>query len=402
MSASVLTINGGSSSIKFALFDQAEPPMRSLSGAIERIGLPNTAISAKGANGPLARNEPFPATDLAEAGERLIAWLGTHADLGAVAGVGHRVVHGGPKHMRAKRVTPELIDALKQISPLDPDHLPGEIALIDTFLRRLPEVPQVACFDTAFHQDMPRVAQLLPVPRRYEAAGIRRYGFHGLSYTYLISELARVAGQDAARGRLVLAHLGSGASMAAVRDGKCVDTTMSLTPTAGLVMSERTGDLDPGFLIYVLRQERMTAEQVADLVNRQSGLRGVSGISPDMKDLLARESTEPHAAEAVELFCHQAAKYAAAMAVAAGGLDTLVFTAGIGERSVPVRERICARLRFLGVHIDPARNAAAAPVISADGSPVTVRVIPTDEESVIARAAAPFVLRSRASLAPTS
>jgi acetate kinase len=246
-------------------------------------------------------------------------------------------------------------------------------------------VRQVACFDTAFHHDMPRVAQLMPVPRRYEAVGIRRYGFHGLSYAYLLSELARIAGPAAARGRLVLAHLGSGASMAAVRGGKCVDTTMALTPTAGLVMGERTGDLDPGFLIYVLRNERLTADQVADLVNRQSGLRGVSGISPDMKDLLERERADPHAAEAVELFCHQAAKHAAAMAVAAGGLDTLVFSAGIGERSAVVRERICTRLQFLGAHVDPDRNVVAAQVISADGSPVTVRVIPTDEEITIAR-----------------
>jgi acetate kinase len=385
MTSSVLTINGGSSSIKFALFDQVEPPKRSLTGAVERIGLANTVINAKGANGPVARDEPLPAADLEQAGKRLIDWLAKHADLGAVAAVGHRVVHGGPHYTRAARISTELIDTLRQVSPLDPDHLPGEIALINAFLQRLPGVAQVACFDTAFHHDMPRVAQLLPVPRRYEAAGIRRYGFHGLSYTYLIGELARMGGPEVARGRLVLAHLGAGASMAAVRDGKCVDTTMALTATAGLVMGERTGDLDPGFLIYVLRQEHMTAEQVADLVNRQSGLRGVSGISPDMKDLLDRETTNPHAAEAVELFCYQAAKHAATMAVAAGGLDTLVFAAGIGERSAPVRERICARLRFLGVHIDPARNAVAAPVISPDDSPVTVRVIPTDEETTIAR-----------------
>ncbi len=385
MTSPVLTINGGSSSIKFALFDQVEPPKRSLSGAVERIGLANTVINAKGANGPLTRDEPFQAADLEQAGGRLIDWLEKHADLGALAGVGHRVVHGGPRYTQAERITPELIHALMQISPLDPDHLPGEIALINTFLHRLPGAPQVACFDTAFHRDMPRVAQLMPVPRRYEEAGIRRYGFHGLSYTFLVGELARVAGPEAALGRLVLAHLGAGASMAAVRDGKCVDTTMAFTSTAGLVMGARTGDLDPGFLIYLLRNERMTAVQIAELVNKQSGLLGVSGISPDMKDLLDRESTEPHAAEAVELFCHQAAKYAAAMAVAAGGLDTLVFAAGIGERSAPVRERICARLRFLGVNIDSARNAVAAPVISPDGSPVTVRVIPTDEEITIAR-----------------
>jgi acetate kinase len=301
-----------------------------------------------------------------------------------VDGVGHRVVHGGPHYTRAQRITPELIEELKCIGPLDPDHLPGELALINAFLRRLPR-PQVACFDTAFHHDMPRVAHLMPVPRRYETDGVRRYGFHGLSYTFLVGELARTAGPEAARGRLVLAHLGSGSSMAAVRDGKCVDTTMSFTPTAGLVMGTRSGDLDPGFLLYLMRHKRMTAEQIDDLVNRQSGLLGVSGVSPNMKDLLDREATDPNAAEAIELFCYQARKYASAMAAAASGLDTLVFAGGIGERSASIRARICAGLEFLGVSIDPERNASHARVISLDQSPVNVRVIPTDEEITIAR-----------------
>jgi len=381
----VLTINGGSSSIKFALFEQVEPPKRSLTGEVERIGLADSVISAKGVQPPLTWEEPFEATNLEQAGARLIDWLAKHADLEAVDGVGHRVVHGGPHYTQAQRITPELIEELKCIGPLDPDHLPGEIALIKIFLRRLPGVPQVACFDTAFHHDMPRVAQLLPVPRRYEARGVRRYGFHGLSYTFLVGELARIAGPEAARGRLVLAHLGSGSSMAAVRDGKCVDTTMSFTPTAGLVMGTRSGDLDPGFLLYLMRSERMTAEQIDDLVNRQSGLLGVSGVSPNMKDLLDREATDPNAAEAIELFCYQARKHAAAMAAAAGGLDTLVFAGGIGERSAPVRARICTGLEFLGVSIDPGRNASDAPVISRDCSHVSVRVIPTDEEITVAR-----------------
>jgi len=383
----VLTINGGSSSIKFALFEQVEPPKRSLTGEVERIGLADSVISAKGVQPPLTWEEPFEATNLEQAGARLIDWLAKHADLEAVDGVGHRVVHGGPHYTQAQRITPELIEELKCIGPLDPDHLPGEIALIKIFLRRLPGVPQVACFDTAFHHDMPRVAQLLPVPRRYEARGVRRYGFHGLSYTFLVGELARIAGPEAARGRLVLAHLGSGSSMAAVRDGKCVDTTMSFTPTAGLVMGTRSGDLDPGFLLYLMRSERMTADQIDDLVNRQSGLLGVSGVSPNMKDLLDREATDPNAAEAIELFCYQARKYAAAMAAAAGGLDTLVFAGGIGERSASIRARICAGLEFLGVSIDPGRNTSHASVISRDQSTVSVRVIPTDEEITIAREA---------------
>ena len=385
MTNCVLTINGGSSSVKFAVFGQAEPPVRMLTGEVERIGLPDTVLSAKGVDGQATKNEPFAAADLEQAGGRLIDWLEKHADLGTVVAVGHRVVHGGPHYASSHRVTPEVIEELKRIAPLDPDHLPGELSLLQTFLGRFPRVPQVACFDTAFHHDMPRVAQLLPVPRRYGSAGVRRYGFHGLSYSYLLDELARVGGPEAVRGRLVLAHLGSGASMAAIREGKCVDTTMAFTPTAGLVMGTRSGDLDPGVLLYLMRSERMTAEQIDDLVNRQSGLLGVSGLSPDMRELLDREQTDPNAAEAVELFCYQARKYAAAMAAAAGGLDTLVFAGGIGVWSAPIRARICAGLAFLGVRIDPGRNASHGPVISPDGSPVTVRVIPTDEEISIAR-----------------
>jgi acetate kinase len=385
MTSYVLTINGGSSSVKFAVFAQAEPPIRMLSGEIERIGLPDTALSAKGVNCQASKNEPFAAADLGQAGGRLIDWLEKHVDLGAVAAVGHRVVHGGPDYATSRRITPEVIEELKRIAPLDPDHLPGEIALLHAFLARFPHVPQVACFDTAFHHDMPRVAQLLPIPRRYHSAGVRRYGFHGLSYTYLLGELARVAGPEAARGRLVLAHLGSGASMAAVRAGKCVDTTMAFTPTAGLMMGTRTGDLDPGVLIHLMRSEGLDADRLDHLVNRCSGLLGVSGLSPNMRDLLDREATDPNAAEAVELFCYQARKCAASMAAAAGGLDTLVFAGGIGERSAPIRARICAGLAFLGVRIEPGRNASHGPVISPEGNPVTVRVIPTDEEVSIAR-----------------
>jgi acetate kinase len=333
----------------------------------------------------VTKHEPFVAADSTDTGERLIGWLEKHADLGTVAAIGHRIVHGGPHYAAPRRVTAEVIEELKRIAPLDPDHLPGEIALLRVFLARFPGVPQVACFDTAFHHDMPRAARLLPIPRRYDAAGIRRYGFHGLSYTYLLEELARVAGPEAARGRLVLAHLGSGASMAAVRAGQCMDTTMAFTPTAGLVMGTRSGDLDPGLLLHLMRSEGLDADKLDFLVNRCSGLLGVSGLSPDMKELLDREPTDPNAAEAVELFCHQARKYAAAMAAAAGGLDTLVFAGGIGERSASIRARICSGLAFLGVAVEPDRNAAHRPVISPEGSPVTVRVIPTDEEISIAR-----------------
>ncbi len=385
MTSCILTINGGSSSIKFSMLQQAEPLMRILSGEVERIGLPGTVLSAKGADGRATKDEPFDAADLEQAGGRLIDWLGKHTELGAVAAVGHRVVHGGPHYAGSRRITPEVIEELKRIAPLDPDHLPGELSLIQVFLARFSRVPQVACFDTAFHHDMPRVAQLLPLPRRYDAAGVRRYGFHGLSYSYLLGELARVGGPEAARGRLVLAHLGSGASLAAVRQGKCVDTTMAFTPTAGLVMGTRSGDLDPGVLLYLMRTEGLTADQIDHLLNQRSGLLGVSGLSPDMRELLTQEPTNPNAAEAVELFCYQTRKYVAAMAAAAGGVDTLVFAGGIGERSAPIRARICTGLEFLGVHVDSVRNAAHSPVISPDDGHVTVRVIPTDEETTIAR-----------------
>jgi acetate kinase len=384
MSLDVLAINGGSSSLKFALFERADSSRRVLSGEIERIGLSGTVLRSREEGVPEAKAEPFGATDLVEAACRLLEWLGRRVDLSLVVGIGHRIVHGGPLHRRAQRITLDLIEELRRLGPLDPAHLPGEVAVADLFVRRFPRVPQVACFDTSFHRNMPRVAQLLPVPRVYEEAGIRRYGFHGLSYAYVLGELARVAGPTAARGRLVLAHLGAGSSMAAVRDGACVDTTMAFTPTAGLVMGTRSGDLDPGLLVYFLR-EGMTTEQVDELVNRRSGLLGVSGVSSDMKDLLERESTDTHAAEAIDLFCYQAAKYAAAMAVAAGGMDTLVFTGGIGERAAPIRARICARLEMLGVRLDAERNAATAPLVSLAGSAAAVRVIKTDEEITIAR-----------------
>jgi len=238
---------------------------------------------------------------------------------------------------------------------------------------------------------LPRVARLLPIPRRYAKAGVRRYGFHGLSYSYLMRELERLAGHAAANGRVILAHLGNGASMAAVREGRSVDTTMAFTPAAGLVMSTRSGDLDPGVVAYLARTEGMTAEQFYHMVHAESGLLGVSETSSDMRDLLEREETDPRAAEAVALFCYQAKKWIGALTAALGGLDTLVFSGGIGERSPVIRARICEGLEYLGIQIDPTRNRACAPVITLDDSKVTTRVIPTDEETLIAHTVAAFV-----------
>jgi acetate kinase len=299
--------------------------------------------------------------------------------------VGHRVVHGGPKYSKPQQINAEMVEELRRLSPFDPEHLPEEILLTEAFHRRFPDLPQVACFDTAFHHDLARVAQLLPIPRRYEAQGVRRYGFHGLSYAFLMQELSRLAGAEAAQGRIILAHLGNGASLAAVHDGKPVDTSMCFTPTAGVPMSTRSGDLDPGLFWYLARTEGLDAKRFNEMVNFQSGLLGVSETSSDMRDLLDRETQDVRAAEAVALFCYQVKKWIGAFAAALGGLNTLVFAGGIGENAPTVRARICDGLGFLGIELEDKRNAKNEGLISAAGSRVAVRVIRTDEELVIAR-----------------
>ena len=299
----VLTINGGSSSIRFAVYEAGETPRRQLDGKIDRIGSSGTNLIVKNPAG-----KPQPARRLAAADHRaavgtLLDWLEKQPVFASVKAVGHRVVHG-MKHSEPERITPKLLAELHRITPYDPDHLPREIGLIEALRKRHPKLPQVACFDTAFHRTMPRVARLLPIPRRYAAKGVERYGFHGLSYAYLMEELGRLD-PAAATGRVILAHLGNGASLAAVRDGKSIDTSMGFTPAAGLVMSTRTGDMDPGLVYYLARTERMTAARFQQLVNHESGLLGVSGISADMRDLLAKEGEDVRAAEAVALFCYQ-------------------------------------------------------------------------------------------------
>ena len=383
--ACVLAINGGSSSIKFALYAAAESPVRLLSGKIERIGLPDAVLTVNESE-KKPDTQSIEASDHGTAGTGLMNWLEQHLGLTSVRAVGHRVVHGGESHREPERVTPQLLEELRRLSPYDPEHLPSEIQLMEVFRQRYPDLPQVTCFDTAFHRDMPRVARILPIPRRFETKGVQRYGFHGLSYEYLMEELARVAGAEPAQGRVILAHLGNGASLTAVRGGRSIDTSMGFTPTAGLLMSTRSGDLDPGLVWYLARSEQMTAEQFHQMVNHQSGLLGVSEISPDMRDLLAREADEFRAAEAVALFCYQAKKWIGAFAAALGGLDTLVFAGGIGENAPVVRARICDGLGFLGIQLDESRNRADAPVISVDASPATVRVIRTNEEVMIVKA----------------
>jgi len=383
MNQHILTINGGSSSIKFALFEAGTSLKRILAGGIERIGLPDATWHAKGLNQADNFSRPVTAPNHTVAVGVLMDWIEGRRD--SLAAVGHRVVHGGPKYSAPQRITAAMVAELRVLGPFDPEHLPEEILLTEAFHHRFPDLPQVACFDTAFHHDLPRVARLLPIPRRYEAQGVRRYGFHGLSYAYLMEELVRVAGPETARGRVILAHLGNGASLAAVRNGKSVDTSMSLTPAAGVPMSTRSGDLDPGLVAYLARTEKMSAEQFNMMVNFESGLLGISETSSDMNDLLKSEVGDVRAAEAVAIFCYQVRKWIGAFAAVLGGLDTLVFAGGIGENAATVRTRICDGLGFLGIELDQKRNAEHAPWISSGTGRVKVRVIRTDEELMIAR-----------------
>jgi len=377
----ILAVNGGSSSIKFSLYSDGNPPVQWLSGKITRIGLPGTEITYTNSRSKKKDRIPVNASGVAEAAAFLAGWL-QQQEGEPPAAVGHRVVHG-LQHRQAAVVDDALLADLQRISSYDPDHLPGEIELIRLFRERYPGTPQIACFDTAFHGHLPRVARLLPIPRRYEAEGVQRYGFHGLSYSYIMGELTRVAGAPVANGAVVLAHLGSGASLAAVKDGVSIDTTMGFTPAGGVVMGTRPGDLDPGVWWWLLDREGPDAERFSRLINEECGLLGVSETSPDMQDLLEKESSDPRAADAVALFCYQVKKTIGAFSAALGGLDTLVFTGGIGERSPVIRSRICSGLHFLGVGLNQRANANNDLFLSAEDTRVGVYAIPTDEEWMI-------------------
>ena len=382
---SVLTINGGSSSIKFALYQVGEPLKRKLFGKIDRIGVSGTDLTYSDSMGNQQdSHSSIAASDHSSAANALIDWLAEQDEFASIKALGHRVVHG-MKHIQPEIVTQELLDELRCISPYAPDHLPSEIELIEKFRQHNPKLPQVACFDTAFHHTMPRVAKLLPIPRRLNAKGVQRYGFHGLSYAYLTEELVRLGDPAATKGRVILAHLGNGASLAAVSEGKSIDTSMGFTPTAGLVMGTRSGDLDPGLAQYLARTEQMTTKQFNEMVNHESGLLGVSETSSDIRDLLAHEGVDVRASEALALFIYQVKKWIGAYSAALEGLDTLVFAGGIGENAPLVRARICDGLGFLGIELEEKRNAANEGVISTSDSRVVVRVIHTDEEQMIAR-----------------
>jgi acetate kinase len=368
----LLIINSGSSSVKFAIYR--------LEDLVVTGKMDGARLRAHGPGGNILADEPLDLGDRETATGILFDWLRTGGYLDGVGGVGYRIVHGGPNHTEPVLIDNEVLDGLRRITALAPDHLPDQIATVERITKILPNVPAVGCFDTSFHRTIPRHAQVFGLPRDLISQGVIRYGFHGLSYSFIVDELRR---EGHLPERLIVAHLGNGASMAAIRNGESIDTSMGLTPTGGFMMSNRSGDLDPGVILLLLRDKKMTADQIADLVNQGGGLKGLSGISGDMQTL------EKESPKAVYVFCYQVKKFLGAYMAALGGLDTLVFTGGIGENSALVREWICSDLERWGIILEPGRSEG---VISAEKSAVTVRVMKTNEELVIARATAKLLM----------
>ena len=382
----ILTMNRGSATLKSTLYEVGarDEVLASISVAYGDAAGARLQIADGG--GAALLDSRVEGRDSNAALETMFAWLDEHKYLSGLTAAGHRLVHGGARYREPQRITPEFLAELEKLVPLDPDHLPEAIRGIRFVAAKFPQLAQVACFDTAFHSTLPTVAKMYALPRRFYEEGVRRYGFHGLSFEYIVGELRKIdstLGTKFAAGRVIVAHLGSGASMVALQDGKSMDTSMGFTPLEGLVMSTRSGDVDPGLLLYLLAEKKMSAQEAGALLNRQSGLLGVSGSTGDMRTLLEKSAQDSHAAEAIDLFCYRAKKYVGAYAAALGGLDALVFTGGIGERAAAIRERICSGLEFLGIRLDGARNVANAPVISADDSRVNVRVIQTNEDLMI-------------------
>jgi acetate kinase len=382
----ILTVNCGSSSLKFALYSMNSVESISMSGSFEKIGLSAGSFHVKSAAGNTLDKIDLRILDHESAIEKLFEWLETnHYPAEKLDAVGHRFVHGGVRFTKPAIITPEVLQNLKELIPLAPDHLPQEISTIEIIGKNHPGIEQILCFDTAFHTDMPSVARTFPLPRHLIEQGIIRYGFHGLSYEFIMEELKAIAGSTVAGGRIIIAHLGSGSSIAAVKNGKSLDTTMGFTPTGGLMMSTRSGDLDPGVILYLLQEKKLSPETISDILNKKAGLLGVSDMSSDMEELLAKQRDSNNAGEAIELFCYQAKKFLGTLTAVLGGLDTLVFTGGIGENAPVIRELICRGMEFMNINLDGGLNLANAPVISSENSSVTVRVIKTNEELMIAR-----------------
>jgi acetate kinase len=385
MSDYILVLNAGSSSLKFCVYQSPDVGTWQLDsrGQIEGIGTA-PRFSAKDAAGKVIADDKLDQAvrDARQALDSLAAWLRSRYRGGSVLGVGHRVVHGGARYTAPVIVTPDVLKDLRTLEPLAPLHQPHNLAAIEAVSERLPGAPQVACFDTSFHRGQPAVAELVPLPQEFRRAGVQRYGFHGLSYEYIASVLPEVA-PELARGRVIVAHLGSGASLCAMKDRKSIDSSLGFTALDGLCMGTRPGAVDPGVILYLFQNLELSAEAVETILYKKSGLLGISGISNDMRVLL--ESAEPAARLAVDYFVYRAAKEIGALAAALGGIDGLVFTAGIGENSAAIRARICAASAWLGIQLDEQANARRGPRISRSGSAVSAWVVPTNEELVIAR-----------------
>ncbi len=381
----VIALNTGSSSIKFAWYEIGKTERLVFSGSMTRIGNRNCRFSVTDDKGNPLANESVAVQNHNAACDYVFFWIQSQNEGIRPDAVGHRIVHGGPIYSSPQIVTPELLASLDTLSPYAPEHLPQAIKAIRHIAGLFPETVQVTCFDTSFHSTMPAVAKLYALPEAIRKEGVQRYGFHGLSYEYILLELIRQQGVHAVEKRIILAHLGHGASMASVKNGKSIETTMGFSPAGGLVMSTRTGDLDPGVILFLLQQNKMTPEAIKEMVNRQSGLLGVSGSTDDMRELLDAEEVDNAAKQAVELFCYQARKNIGALSVVLGGLDTLIFTGGIGEHSPEIRSRICSGLEFLGIRIDEEKNSNHSSVISQESGQVEIRIMNTNEELMIAR-----------------
>jgi len=385
----IATVNAGSSSIKLAVFTIHDGVNKVAEASVENIGQGSAAlVTAEGAR-------QIEAARHKDAADVLEQWLSSQFDSEAILAAGHRIVHGGPNYHQPVVASHEILNDLRKLTPFDPEHLPAELELVTAFQDMLPSAKQVLCFDTAFHHDLPTVSRLLPIPRHFEAKGIRRYGFHGLSYAYILEDLKRFEGEAAANGKVVIAHLGSGVSLVALKNGQSIDTTMSMTPVSGVPMSTRSGDLDPGLGLYFAHTLGYDAERFNHMTNFESGLLGISETTADMKELLEAEQNDGRAKDAIDIFCYQVKKNIGALAAALGGLNTLVFTGGMGENAPKIRARICDGLEFLGITIDPGRNHQGARLISADGSQAGVHVIHTDEATTIARETAHLIIRNK-------
>jgi len=382
----IVTVNAGSSSVKLAMFTMHRIEKK-VEATVENIGQPSASlVTAEGSKSVAAPTHTDAVTIL-------MKWLQDQSSETAIVAVGHRIVHGGPKYYKPHVITNDMLADLQHLAAFDPEHLPIELQLITAFRKLLPNAEHVACFDTAFHHDLPTESRLLSIPRSLSNKGIRRYGFHGLSYAYILDELRRVEGDLATNGKVIIAHLGSGASLVALRNSKPIDTTMSMTPASGIPMSTRSGDLDPGLALYLAATEGYDAKQFNHIAHFKSGLLGISETTADMKKLLEIETDDERAKDAVNVFCYNVKKTIGSFAAALGGLNTLVFTGGIGENAPKIRKRVCTGLEFLGIDLDEMRNEEGARLISTDGSLVGVHVIHTDEAVTIARETARLIQR---------